>query len=82
MGELSLETRVYHVVVATPGASRSKIRERVTGKARAVDAAIDALERREMIEDRGHAGGHAYHAKGQNPGTGPDNPGTTPRFNC
>lgn len=71
MGELSLETRVYHVVVATGGLSKTKIRERVTGKGKAVDAAIDGLERRGMIEDRGGTGGHAYHVKRENPGTGP-----------
>jgi hypothetical protein len=70
MGELSLETRVYHVVVATPGLSRTKIRERVTGKAKLVDAALDALERRRLIEDRGGTNGHAYHVKRENPGTG------------
>jgi hypothetical protein len=69
-GELSLDTRVFHAVSATPGLSRSKIRERISGKATAVDGAIDALERRGMIEDRGSTGGHAYHVRVPNAGTG------------
>lgn len=71
MGELSLETRVYHAVVAKPGLSLTKIRERVMGKGKTVDAAVEGLKRRGMIEDRGGDNGHAYHVRAENSGTGP-----------
>ena len=70
-GELSLETRVFHVVVACPGASLSKIREQVVGKAKTIDGALDALERRGMIENLGKNGTRSYHVRVPNLGTGP-----------
>ena len=70
-GELSLETRVYHAVVASPGISTTRVRSAVGGKAGAVDTALKALAYRRMIEDRGGAGGHQFYVVSKNDGTGP-----------
>lgn len=70
-GELSLETRVYHVVVDEPLISRTRLRDRVVGKAKAIDGAVEALIRRELIEDAGNGNGHAYRVKPKTPGQGP-----------
>jgi hypothetical protein len=70
-GELSLDTRVFHVIAATPGLSRTKIRDAVIGKAKAIDEAISALERRGLIENRGGSAAAQFHVKAQRPGTGP-----------
>ena len=63
-GELGLETRVFHAIAAAPGISRTRLRAAVTGKAKDVDAAVDALERRRLIEQRpGVVGAKNYHVR-------------------
>lgn len=63
-GELPLETRVLDFIRRTPGCSQNALRKAITGKREAVDAAVAALIRRELVKDDTRGGGHAYTAKG------------------
>lgn len=70
-GELTLETRVYHRIVASPDCSLTALRDAVGGKAKAVDEAVQALVRRGLIEDTGNGRGHRFRRRSENAGTGP-----------
>lgn len=60
-GELSVDARVLRYVRAHPGASKRKVRQGVTGKARTVDDALRRLEGAGAIQDRGDDRGSAWH---------------------
>lgn len=60
--DVSPEVRVLEFVRATPGASKRAIREKVGGRGKTVDAAIEALERAHRIERRSGPRGGGFHA--------------------
>ena len=60
-GELSLDTRIFHQIAQRPGIGLAALRERMGVRGEAVDRAVTALQRRGMVEDRGHRGARAFH---------------------
>jgi hypothetical protein len=73
--ELPLDLRVYRVIQAQPGISKRAIRDRVGGKAAAVDSAIYELVNKLAIEHQGNGKGSGYHTRPPLNGGGPGMPG-------
>jgi hypothetical protein len=70
-GEMPLELRIYRAIADEPGIGKTKLRDRVGGKATLVDNGVNDLLRKSAIEDRGNLEKHAYHVRGPINGPGP-----------